>query len=112
MKYPNLIRKQDCKIPIKVSIDREGISKDGEPLKALEINLMCNYQESAKTILTDEKKKVVISGTAFFSGDIAPNIPSISGGTVTVFGEKRRIARGMKARNPDGTVNYTRLDVI
>ena len=47
-----------------------------------------------------------------FDGDIAPDMAVISGGTVEVFGEKRRIERGMKARNPDGSVNYTRLEVV
>jgi hypothetical protein len=31
---------------------------------------------------------------------------------LTVFGEKRTIAKGVKARNPDGSVNYTELDVM
>ena len=61
---------------------------------------------------TDEKKLVQITGTALFPGDIAPDWPSLSGGTVTVFGEVRRINQGSKGRNPDGTVNYCRLEVI
>ena len=59
-----------------------------------------------------KKKTVEITGTAMFDGDIAPDMAVISGGTVEVFGEKRRIERGMKARNPDGSVNYTRLEVV
>lgn len=53
-----------------------------------------------------------ITGTAMFPGDIAPDWPTLSGGTVTVFGETRRIERGMKARNPDGTVNFSQLEVV
>lgn len=111
MKYPRLIKEKDCKTKIHVVIDKEGISEDGEPMKAFEADLMCNYQDSAKTILTDEKKLVQISGTALFPGDIDPDLPELSGGRVNVFGVERQIIRGMKARNPDGTVNYTRLDV-
>jgi hypothetical protein len=95
-----------------VSIDQEGISEDGEPLKAFEADLLCNYQDNAKTVLTAEKKLVQLSGTAMFPGDIAPDLPTLSGGTVIIYGVERRIFQGMKARNPDGTVNYTRLDVI
>ena len=84
----------------------------GEPEKVLEIEAMCNFQDKAKTILTAEKKLVQITGSALFPGDIAPEFPSISGGTVTVFGEKRCIFQGMKARNPDGSVNYCQLEVI
>lgn len=78
----------------------------------LEEELTCNYQDTAKRVLTKEQKLVQISGTALFPGDIAPDVPAITGGTLTVFGVERRILQGMKARNPDGSVNYTRLDVI
>lgn len=103
--------KKYCKVPIHVKISTEGISEDGEPLTGFEADLLCNYQDSAKTILTTEKKLVQISGTALFPGDIAPNLPELAGGNVIVFGIERQIVNGMKARNPDGTVNYTRLDV-
>lgn len=112
MKYPCLVPEKLCKTPIHVRIDQEGVSEDGEPLRAFETDLLCNYQDNAKTVLTAERKLVQLSGTALFHGDIAPNLPTLSGGTVTVYGIKRRIFQGMKARNPDGTVNYTRLDVM
>ncbi|MGM0215459.1 hypothetical protein [Enterococcus sp. AZ109] len=111
MKYPCLVPKKLCTTPIFLSIAQEGISEDGEPLVAYEEELTCNYQDTAKTILTDEKKLVQLIGRAFFVGDIAPDIPVISSGEATVFGVKRSIVQGMKARNPDGTVNYTRLDL-
>lgn len=84
----------------------------GEPKYSTDLDLACNYQEKAKTILTAEKKLVQITGTALFPGDIAPDIPSLSGGTVTVFGIERRIEQGSKNRNPDGTVNYCTLEVV
>ena len=65
-----------------------------------------------KTVLTAEKKLVQLSGVALFPGDIAPDLPNLSGGTIEVNGEKRRIFQGRKARNPDGTVNYSELDVM
>ncbi len=78
----------------------------------MDLDLKCNFQDRAKTILTTEKKLVQITGTALFPGDIAPDFPTLSGGTVTVFGEDRRIEQGTKARNPDGTVNYCQLEVV
>ena len=86
--------------------------EDGEPQEALIFEGVCNYQDSAKTVLTADKRLIQLSAQAYFIGDIAPSLPVISGGEVTVFGEVRRIAQGMKARNPDGTVNYTRIDLI
>ncbi|WP_415068189.1 hypothetical protein [Lacrimispora sp.] len=78
----------------------------------VDLDLKCNFQDRAKTILTAEKKMVRIAGTAMLSGDIAPEIPSLSGGTVTVFGRERRIEQGTKNRNPDGTVNFCTLEVV
>ncbi len=112
MKYPSLVPPKLCKTPVHVVIYSEGLSEDGEPIKAFEVDLCCNYQDGAKTVLTDKEKKVEISGSAFFTGDIVEALPVISDGEVTIFGKVRKIAKGIKARNPDGTVNYTRLDLI
>lgn len=112
MRYPCLVPKQLCKVNIHVHLESEELNNMGEPKYSTDLDLACNYQEKAKTILTAEKKLVQITGTALFPGDIAPDIPSLSGGTVTVFGIERRIEQGSKNRNPDGTVNYCTLEVV
>ena len=99
-------------MPVHVHLESEELDNKGRPKHSLDADLMCNFQDKAKTILTAEKKLVQITGTALFTGDIAPDMPSLSGGTVTVFGEERRIEQGCKNRNPDGTVNYCSLEVI
>lgn len=50
--------------------------------------------------------------TAMFPGDIAPDFPTLSGVHRNCIREERRIEQGMKARNPDGTVNYCQLEVV
>ncbi len=112
MKYPCLVPKRLCKVDIHVHLESEDTNEYGQPKKTLDLDLKCNFQDQARTILTAEKKLVEITGTAMFPGDIAPDWPTLSGGTVKVFGENRRIERGMKARNPDGTVNFSMLEVI
>lgn len=112
MKYPCLVPKRLCRIPVQVHLESEEMNNQGSPKYTTDLKLKCNFQDKAKTILTAEKKLVQITGTALFPGDIAPDMPSLSGGTVTVFGEERRIEQGMKARNPDGTVNYCQLEVV
>ena len=72
----------------------------------------CNYQDKAKTVLTAEKKMVQITGTALFPGDICPGMAVISGGSAELFGVQRRIEQGTKARNPDGSVNYTEVLLV
>ena len=112
MKWPCLVLKQFCTTDISLEIEQEGINDYGEPLKAIRYAGKCNYQDKAKRILTDQKKVVEVSGTALFPGDICPELPVISGGTAVVHNVKRRIARGTKARNPDGSVNYTEVLLI
>lgn len=112
MKYPCLVPKQLCKTNIHVHLESEELDKLGNPKYAMDLDLKCNFQDKAKTILTAEKKIVQVTGTALFPGDIVPDMPSLPGGTVTVFGQERRIEAGRKNRNPDGTVNYCTLEVV
>lgn len=112
MKYPCLVPKRLCKTDISLSFDMEGLNEYGEPLEPVTYSGKCNYQDKAKTILTAEKKLVEITGSALFPGDICPELPVISGGEAVIFGVKRRILQGSKARNPDGTVNYTEVLLV
>lgn len=112
MVYPKLVREKECKTDIHVVLYKEEVTEDGEPVIALEKDLKCNYQDKAKRILTPEKVLIQLTSRAFFIGDIAPDLPVISGGQISIFGETRQIYQGTKARNPDGTVNYTVLEIM
>ncbi|MBQ6385368.1 MAG: hypothetical protein IJJ38_04280 [Lachnospiraceae bacterium] len=110
MKYPKLVRPEVCRTPIRIVIDTEDVDEDGAPVRALDTGvILCNWQDGGKVELTGEQKYVRITGKAYFDGDICPSVPVISSGYGIVFGEKRRIAEGIKGRNPDGTVNFTEV---
>ena len=112
MNYPKLVRKEQCKTDIHVVLYGERTTEDGEPVIALEDDFKCNYQDKAKRVLSAEKVVIQLTAKAYFIGDIAPDLAVISGGLVTVFGETRSIYQGSKARNPDGTVNFTELEIM
>ena len=109
MKYPPLVPDWVCTTPIKLYIDGEGVTEEGEPNSITEINSICNWQDGGKVMLTTDQKIVDISGKAYFNGDIAPNLPNITSGEAEIFGMKREILQGFKRRNPDGTVNHTEI---
>lgn len=130
MKFPCLVRPRFCKTPVYVTLYGEGVTEDGAPEIIYERKelypsdtlypndnlygdcLYCNYQETAKTVFTEQQKKVQVNGVILIPGDIVPDYPTISGGFVEILGARREIIKGTKARNPDGTVNFTELDVI
>lgn len=111
-KWPCLILKQYCKTEIRVKIESEGLSEEGSPILLCDWIGFCNYQDSSKKVLTDQQKIVQTNGRCLIPGDLVPHRATISSGTVKVFGVEREIMQGTKARNPDGSVNYTLLEVV
>ena len=112
MKFPDLIRPEFATTPIKITVYSNEIDEDGAPVTASSIETTCNYTASSQKILTTEQSVIQINGVARIPGDIVPDIPEISSGEVIIFGNKMRILNGKKVRNPDGTINYTRLELI
>lgn len=111
MKYPKLVRKDVCKIPVTLILDNEDLDEDGAPVEAIKINAKCNYQSSSKRHYTDKENFIETSGSLYFSDDIVPDLNEITSGYCIIFNEKREIYKGTKARNPDGSVNYVRIEL-
>lgn len=112
MSYPKLVRERDCRTPCTVTLFAEGITEDGAPAAAFTGELRCIVQSSSRRIRTSRHEAVTLTGEIFFCEDFCPDLPEIPDGEITILGVKRRIAAGMKARNPDGSVNYIRLEVV
>ena len=74
---------------------------------------MGNYAEANKWIMDAERRLIRLQAAVLLNGDIAPELETLSG-TVTVAGSDtpRVIQSAARARNPDGTVNYTRLELM
>lgn len=112
MAFPCLVNRRFCKTPITVRIDGTEMSEDGELLPVLEIVTTCNLQMGARVSLTKDKEQIELSGVALLIGDICPALPVIASGTATINGREYDINKGTKNYNPDGTVNYTTLELI
>jgi hypothetical protein len=109
MAFPKLVR--NAKTPVQVTIMAEEPNEFNEKEILLDEKFPCNYQDSAAVKYTADKQALEIAGTVYIDGDILPTASVIASGSVVIFGKQRQIVKGTKARNLDGSVNYTRLDV-
>lgn len=109
VRFPKLIR--NAKTPVHIVIEAEHPNEYGEREVLLDANLLCNYQDAASVRHTSEKQTPSVTGTIYIDGDILRGVAVISCGHIEIFGERREIVKGCKARNLDGTVNYTRIEV-
>lgn len=109
MKYPRLVR--HAKTPCHVKVQSEEMNAFGARETLVDGDFLCNYQSNAYTKVTADKQIITLSGEVLIDGDIAPAVPEITGGKCNVLGVSRDIYKGTKARNPDGTVNYTLLEL-
>ena len=89
MKWPELVPPAVCRVPIAVTLTN-GNDEDGAPRVAVVVETMAS---------------------ALFSGDIAPELVHLTG-WADVLGARLTIHAADRARNPDGTVNYTRLELM
>ena len=112
MGYPCLIPKCALNKLVEVFIASDGVSEDGELIPSLNITRKCNIQFKSEEKLDNKKQSVSLTGKAYFSGDICPDIRVIKGGKLVCDGVSYKIHAGSKALNFDGSVNYTELELV
>lgn len=110
MKYPDLVPEKVCVTPCTI-YRTDGINRDGSKKHVETFNGNCMYVEKAHQTLSAEKQLITLSATAFFHGDISPENPKIDG-YAEIDGKERKIYSSEKAKNLDGTVNFTKLELI
>lgn len=112
MKWPQLVPDSICNTPITVTIT-DGIDEDSEPKVVGTWSGKCNYSEKQKQILDAERRLITLEATALFNGDIFPGREKLEGEAVLGGGSiVWQIYRGSRARNPDGSVNFTQLELM
>ena len=108
--WPKLVPPGVCKTPVEITLT-DGIDEDGAPAVVRTISTHCNYNGGGGWTVDEKRQAVRYSAAALFCGDIAPELPRLMG-WVDVLGVRMTIHAARRARNPDGTVNYTRLELI
>lgn len=94
-----------------LSLNQEGISEDGEPISALSVTGKCIFGEKAKRIIDSDGTQITLLGKVIIKGDVAPDIPNVADGNITINNHTYEIHTGYRPRNPDGTVHHTMFEV-
>lgn len=135
MRYPKLVPPKVCTELVRVVFFGE-LQTDGTEKIIREYIGKCNLQRKTRQTMSPDKKLIAIEATALFDGDIASFTSSPQGEiyfkekepltcengdfletesgdvlTLSKEGSPYQIYRVTKERNPDGTVNYTRVEL-
>lgn len=94
-----------------VVVYQTKLGRSGEEEVIAQWEGLCNYSESNKRVQNDQGLWVHLSGVIHIKGDIFPDHPVITG-YVVFNGQKLTIAGATRPRNPDGSINHTRLELI
>lgn len=96
--------------PATITLTR-GMSVDGEPQVAGTWTGNVNFSEAAKRVQDKDGLWVRLSAVVRAAGDIMPGVV-FTEGTCIVGGNTHKVVGFSRPRNPDGTVNHTRLELI
>lgn len=89
-----------------------GLDDDGAPEVTGQWEGLVNFSEKAKRVQDQDGQWIRLAGVIHVKGDILPGI-QFQEGTARVEGyPERKIIGYYRPRNPDGSVNHTRLELI
>lgn len=110
MSWPKLVAPWACQTPVTVYWNEAG-GEDGCPVESEPIRTRCCLDERQRRALDAEHRAVALAAVLLFDGDLAPGRAELAG-RVELNGRRYEIVGAMRARDPDGRVNYTRLEVF
>lgn len=110
MPWPDLIKPWACKVPITITLT-DGIGEDGAPKVVATIETLCSYNGKGGWAVDENRQAVRYTGAALLPGNIAPQLAHLTG-WAELLGKRLVIHSAERARNPDGSVNYTRLELM
>lgn len=111
MRWPRLVVPFARSTDAVAQADCDGIDEDGAPIEGARWSGRCNWQDATVERFGRMQAETEVRARLYIDGDAFPSVAIIAGGTVRAFGEERSIVSGRKARNPDGTVNHTVLEL-
>ena len=89
-----------------------GIGEDGGPEIAGTWEGKVNFSEKARRVQNKDGQWIQLAGVIHVKGDILPGVQFEEGIAEVKGYPKRKIIGYSRPRNPDGSVNHTRLELI
>lgn len=99
-------------IPCVIKLNLEGLNEQGEPEAAFTWSGKVIFSEKSRTTMTADQRIIRLEGQVIIKGDIAPAIETISDGEVSIKEKTYSVYRSERARNPDGSVHHTVLELM
>ena len=88
------------------------VGEDGAPEVVGEWSGKVNFSEKAKRVQSADGLWIKLAGVIHVKGDILPGVQFVEG-IAAIEGYPERLIIGYsRPRNPDGSVNHTRLELI
>ena len=110
MKYPKLVLPHTCTTDVTVVLTGDN-DENGEAAVVKEIRTKCNRQTKVQNVQQGERYVQKLKTTLLFDGALAETDSQLKGYVSFAVDCKSNILSGFLARNPDGTVNYTQLEL-
>lgn len=107
--YPKLILPQFTKTEVRIISEVDEYDENGSPKILLDANFKGNFQAGNKRVLNEKHNTIERVSTLYLDGDV---LGDVSSGECFIYNKKYNIKNIIKARNPDGTVNFTEVELI
>lgn len=96
---------------VRIVLYSPELNEDGEPITISDAMYKCIWSDKRRHTYDKEKRIIELEGSIIVDGDVSPDTRSTDGYAV-INGEKLKIYKVKRARNPDGSVHHTTLDLI
>ena len=104
--YPTFLDRVPATITITSGLDANGV-----PAVVKTVTKKVTFNEQPKTRYDKDGKMTSLQGKILMSGDIASEVGTVEG-YVDIKGVLYQIHRGIRCRNPDGTIHHTELELM
>ncbi len=109
-KFPK-IPEEMFKTDVRIILYDNELNENGEPIIVHDAEHKCIWSDKRKRTVDSEKRIIDLEGSIVVDGDVAPDTKAADGYAV-IYGEKLKIYKVKRARNPDGSVHHTTMELI